>query len=86
MSLVENITIMVNFESCGQPELWSRHSTWHGLEHEAEHIVFQYYHDAGSGKTPRYYQVNATNAAIEAMAKLSSHPGTIGRDVEFYRP
>src|SRR4030088_3252718 len=25
--------------------------------------------DDGSGKTPRYYQVNAVNAAIEAIAK-----------------
>jgi hypothetical protein len=31
--------------------------------------VLQDYHDDGSGKTPRYYQVNAVNAAIEAIAK-----------------
>ena len=32
-------------------------------------IVLQDYFDDGSGKAPRYYQVNAVNAAIEAIAK-----------------
>ena len=32
-------------------------------------IVLQDYYDDGSGKAPRYYQVNAINAAIEAIAK-----------------
>ena len=36
---------------------------------EAEEIVLQEYFDDASGKTPRYYQVNAINAAIEAIAK-----------------
>ncbi len=36
---------------------------------EAEKIVIQDYFDDGSGKTPRYYQVNAINSAIEAIAK-----------------
>ena len=36
---------------------------------EAEQIVLQDYFDDGSGKAPRYYQVNAVNAAIEAIAK-----------------
>jgi len=31
--------------------------------------VLQEYFDDGSGKTPRYYQVNAVNAAVEAIAK-----------------
>ena len=34
-----------------------------------EAIVLQDYYDDGSGKEPRYYQVNAINAAIEAIAK-----------------
>ena len=50
-------------------ELWSRYRTWKGLTPEAESIVLQNYHDDGSGKSPRYYQVNAINAAIEAIAK-----------------
>ncbi len=32
-------------------------------------MVLQDYFDDGSGKEPRYYQVNAVNAAIEAIAK-----------------
>jgi type I restriction enzyme R subunit len=40
-----------------------------GFDAEAEKIVLQDYYDDGSGKTPRYYQVNAVNAAIEAIAK-----------------
>ena len=50
-------------------ELWSRYRAWKGLGPEAEKIVLQNYHDDGGGKTPRYYQVNAINAAIEAIAK-----------------
>ena len=40
-----------------------------GPDAEAEQIVLQDYFDDGSGKAPRYYQVNAVNAAIEAIAK-----------------
>ena len=47
---------------------------------EAEQIVLQHNHDAGSGKTPHYYQVNAVNAAIEAMAIMPTHAGTTERD------
>ena len=49
--------------------LWSRYRIWKGLDPEAEKIVLQDYFDGGSGKAPRYYQVNAVNAAIEAIAK-----------------
>ena len=50
-------------------DLWSRYRAWKGLDPEAERIVLQEYYDDGSGKAPRYYQVNAVNAAIEAIAK-----------------
>ena len=50
-------------------DLWARYCTWKGLTSEVEAIVLQDYFDDGSGKTPRYYQVNAINAAIEAIAK-----------------
>lgn len=52
-------------------DLWARFRAWKGLDAEAEQIVLQDYFDDGSGKTPRYYQVNAVNAAIEAIAKGS---------------
>jgi type I restriction enzyme R subunit len=50
-------------------DLWARYRKWKGLTVEAEEIVLQDYYDDGSGKTPRYYQVNAINATIEAIAK-----------------
>jgi type I restriction enzyme R subunit len=50
-------------------ELWSRYRAWKGLTPEAEKIVLQDYFYDGSGKAPRYYQANAINAAIEAIAK-----------------
>lgn len=49
--------------------LWARYRTWKGLDLTAEKIVLQDYYDDGSGKAPRYYQVSAVNAAIEAIAK-----------------
>lgn len=50
-------------------DLWTRYRSWKGLDQDAEQIVLQDYFDDGSGKSPRYYQVNAINAAIEAIAK-----------------
>jgi len=50
-------------------ELWARFRAWKGLDSEAERIFLQDYFDDGGGKAPRYYQVNAINAAIEAIAK-----------------
>jgi type I restriction enzyme R subunit len=50
-------------------DLWTRFRAWKGLDTVAEEIVLQDYYDDGSGKAPRYYQVNAVNAAIEAIAK-----------------
>ncbi len=49
--------------------LWAKYRAWKGLTPEAEEIVLQDYCDDGSGKAPRYYQVNAVNAAIESIAK-----------------
>ena len=50
-------------------DLWTRYCTWKGLTPEVEAIVLQDYFLDGSGKTPRYYQANAINAAIETIAK-----------------
>ncbi len=50
-------------------ELWARYAAWKSLTPEASALVLQDYYDDGAGKTPRYYQVNAVNAAIEAIAK-----------------
>ncbi|MGA9526833.1 MAG: DEAD/DEAH box helicase family protein, partial [Terriglobales bacterium] len=50
-------------------ELWSKYRAWKGLSSDEEAIVLQDYFDDGSGKAPRYYQTNAINASIEAIAK-----------------
>jgi type I restriction enzyme R subunit len=50
-------------------DLWAKYRAWKGLTPDEEEIVLQDYFDDGSGKAPRYYQVNAINAAIEAIAK-----------------
>lgn len=49
--------------------LWARYLAWKGLTPDAEKVVLQDYFEDGSGKEPRYYQVNAINAATEAIAK-----------------
>ena len=50
-------------------DLWRRYSAWKGLTPTSEAIVTQDYYSDGSGKAPRYYQVNAINRVIEAVAK-----------------
>ena len=49
-------------------ELWATYRQWKGFVPEQEKIVLEPYHDDGSGKEPRYYQRNAINAAVEAIA------------------
>jgi type I restriction enzyme R subunit len=49
--------------------LWTKYRKWKALTPEAEKIFLQDYFDDGSGKVPRYYQTNAVNSAIEAIAK-----------------
>ena len=49
-------------------ELEAKLAKWKNLDTEQEsEVAFQGYYDAG--KTPRYYQMNAVNAAVEAIAK-----------------
>jgi type I restriction enzyme, R subunit len=50
-------------------DLWARYRAWKGLDPQAEQVVLQDYYADGGGKAPRYYPVNAVNAAIEAIAK-----------------
>jgi type I restriction enzyme R subunit len=49
--------------------LWAYYRAWKGLAAAQEQIVLYPYHDDGSGKEPRYYQRNAINATVEAIAK-----------------
>jgi type I restriction enzyme R subunit len=50
-------------------ELWGRYRAWKGLTPAEESLVLQPYYDDGSEKEPRYYQRNAINATMEAIAK-----------------
>ena len=49
-------------------DLWQRYREWKGLAPETEEVILQDNFDDGSGKAPRYYQVNAINAVMEAIA------------------
>ncbi len=66
---VEKETTLDNDSFPSPKDLWARYCAWKGLTSEEEAIVLQDYFDDGSGKAPRYYQVNAINAAIEAIAR-----------------
>jgi type I restriction enzyme R subunit len=50
-------------------ELWQRYKTYRNIEDSEEDLVLEPYHDDGSGKQPRYYQAEAINRVIEAVAK-----------------
>lgn len=50
--------------------LWNKYLKYKGIETEsAKEIVEQDYFFDGSGKTPRYYQQNAINSTLEAIAR-----------------
>lgn len=53
----------------GPEDLWKRYQLWKGLAPAQADVVLQDYYDDGSGKEPRYYQRNAINAAVDAIAK-----------------
>lgn len=51
-------------------ELWKRYKKFKGIEDAtAAAVVAQEYYSDGSGKSPRYYQLNAINRVMEAVAK-----------------
>jgi type I restriction enzyme R subunit len=66
-----NIETELDNDSFPSPqELWTKYKQYKGIETpEAEKIVEQDYYFDGSGRTPRYYQQNAVNRTVEAIAK-----------------
>lgn len=50
-------------------ELWSRYTNAKGYTPTQAVVVAQDYYDDGSGKAPRYYQLNAINRTIDAIAR-----------------
>ena len=50
-------------------ELWERYRTGADLPEPTRAVVEQDFHSDSSGKAPRYYQLNAVNRTIEAIAR-----------------
>ncbi len=50
-------------------DLWQRYCKAKGVGADIESVVSQDYHADAGGKTPRYYQLNAINRTVEAIAK-----------------
>jgi type I restriction enzyme R subunit len=50
--------------------LWEKYKKYKGIDaHEVEEVITQDFYQDGSGRSPRYYQQNAVNRTIEAVAK-----------------
>ncbi len=49
-------------------QLWDKYCVWKGYKQEHLPVITQDYHDDGSGKSPRYYQLQAINKTVEAVA------------------
>ncbi|RMB39171.1 type I restriction enzyme R subunit [Sphingomonas sp. PP-F2F-G114-C0414] len=49
--------------------LWDRYRKFHQITADEQNLVQQSYHIDPSGKEPRYYQVDAINRTVEAVAK-----------------
>lgn len=66
----EDVETEFPLESFPSPtELWKRYKKLHNIEDKEEALVLQPYYVDGSTKEPRYYQVEAINRTIEAVAK-----------------
>ncbi|EGN4361270.1 DEAD/DEAH box helicase family protein [Escherichia coli] len=49
-------------------ELWQKFCLWKGYTQAQLPVITQNYYDDGSGKSPRYYQLQAINKTIEAVS------------------
>ncbi|MDA7657902.1 DEAD/DEAH box helicase family protein, partial [Verrucomicrobia bacterium] len=50
-------------------ELWKRYKKHRNIEEGEEELIVEPYHQDPSGKAPRYYQAEAINRTLEAIAK-----------------
>lgn len=64
---IEREISLAEFPSPG--ELWQKFALWRGYTEAQLPFVTQDYHDDGSGKAPRYYQLQAINKTIEAVSR-----------------
>ena len=66
----EDIETQFSLETFPHPNvLWERYKRQHNIKDEEEELVVQPNHTDSSDKEPRYYQVDAINRTIEAIAK-----------------
>ncbi|WP_288790845.1 EcoAI/FtnUII family type I restriction enzme subunit R [uncultured Elizabethkingia sp.] len=68
---LQNIETEIDLENFPSPELlWNKYLAFKGIQtEEAKKVVEQDYFFDGSGRSPRYYQQNAINLTLEAIAK-----------------
>ena len=64
----KEVTLALN-EFPSPNTLWQKYREWKGLPADKETIYTHDYYDYGGDKSPRYYQVNAINNTVEAIAK-----------------
>ncbi|KGO94687.1 EcoAI/FtnUII family type I restriction enzme subunit R [Flavobacterium subsaxonicum] len=65
----EDIELEFPLENFPSPvELWERYKKLHNIKDKDEDLILQPYYSDGSNKEPRYYQVEAINRTIEAVA------------------
>lgn len=63
---LESEIALEDFPSPGQ--LWDKFFTWKGYTQAQLPVINQDYYSDGSGKSPRYYQLQAINKTVEAIA------------------
>jgi len=63
-------TELSNDEFPSPEVLWAKYCQWKGITSKKAHETVQMpYYDDGSGRNPRYYQANAINKTVEAVAR-----------------
>ncbi len=66
----EDIESEIALEHFPEPNtLWQRYKTYRGIADESQDLIVQPYYSDIFGKEPRYYQIEAINHTIEAVAK-----------------
>ncbi|KAE9631942.1 MULTISPECIES: EcoAI/FtnUII family type I restriction enzme subunit R [Aeromonas] len=64
---LESEIALEDFPSPGQ--LWDKLCIWKGFTQAQLPVISQDYYSDGSGKSPRYYQLQAINKTVEAISK-----------------
>lgn len=66
---LQQLETEISLEQFPSPEeLWHKYCIFKGYKTEHLPVITQDYHDDGNGKSPRYYQLQAINKTIEAVA------------------